>query len=242
MDERRDSFELRRDEVHVWQIRLDVDDGALPAMRALLDRDEAARADRFRFERHRRRFTAAHAATREILARYVGERPEALRFLLGPAGKPELTPAVPRDPVLRFNLTHSHELALVAVTGGRMLGVDVEHLRPLENAEGLVERFFTGGERNDFLALPPAERNEAFFHGWTRKEAYMKATGRGLGLPPDRFRVTLLPGDPVRLLETYEDPDEADRWRLESLAFEAPYVGAVVVEGRDWTLVRRRWS
>ena len=104
------------------------------------------------------------------------------------------------DGTLRFNLAHSHELALYAFTRGREIGVDIEYLRALPDADQIADRFFSARENATLQALPASQRRQAFFNCWTRKEAYIKAIGKGLSQPLDQFEVSLAPGDPARLL------------------------------------------
>jgi 4'-phosphopantetheinyl transferase len=128
------------------------------------------------------------------------------------------------------------------VTLGREIGVDLEHIRDNLEGEQLAERFFSPREVAALRALPPELRREAFFHCWTRKEAYIKANGKGLSLPLDQFDVTLRPGEPAALLATLHDPDEARRWSMWSLVPNEGYVGALAVEGHSWRLWCGDWT
>jgi 4'-phosphopantetheinyl transferase len=148
-------------EVHVWRVRLNDVEPLSPTP------GEAARAARFRFERHRQQYLRSHAALRAILHRYTGE---PLAFAVTEAGKPYL-PGVPQ---LKFNLAHSYDMALVAVALDTEVGVDVEHIRALSNYAAMAERFFPPSEAADVLD----ERD--FFRRWTRIEAVLKARGIGL--------------------------------------------------------------
>jgi 4'-phosphopantetheinyl transferase len=141
---------------------------------------------------------------------------------------------------LRFNLSHSHGLALCAVTSGRELGIDVEYQRPELAEESMAARFFSTRENAVLASLPVALRRTMFFAGWTRKEAYMKAVGGGLTIPLEQVEVALAPGEPAALLSVPGDPAEGRRWSLRELAPEAGYAAALVVEGHDWQL--RCWN
>lgn len=240
-------------EIHLWSVRLDPPPARVAAVRRRLDAEETARADRFRFERHRRRFAVGRGAVRELLAAYLGVAPEAIRFGYGEKGKPFLAaPAHGGAANLRFNLTNSHELALVAVATGVELGVDVEHLRPMPDAEQIAERFFSPAERWALAAVAleeavgaggEAARDAAFFNAWTRKEAYLKAVGDGLTAALDRFDVTLAPGEPARLLALDGSAEAAARWSLFHLRPEAGYVGALAVpDPGPWRLRGWRWD
>ena len=161
--------------------------------------------------------------------------PQYLRFTYGPRGKPAL--ATDMGAVsLRFNVSHSHGLALYAMTRGRELGVDVERIRPEIVQEQVAERFFSPREVTTLRALPVPLQATAFFACWTRKEAYIKATGEGLALPLDQFDVSLAPGEPAALLRTAWDPQEAPRWTMQDLDPAPGYRAAVAVAGHDWRL------
>jgi 4'-phosphopantetheinyl transferase len=230
---------LATEEVHVWRIALDVGDPLLMRLREVLADDERQRADRFYFEKDRHHFTTARGAMRMLLASYLARRPEEVRFAYGNYGKPRLAD-VEND--IRFNLTHSHGLALLAVTRDREVGVDVEHIRDMErDGELLAERFFSPREVAVLCSLPAQLRREAFFHCWTRKEAYIKAHGKGLSLPLDQFDVSLHPDEPAAVLATQHDPQEVRRWSLQGLFPGAGYVGALAVEGNSWRLWCGEW-
>lgn len=227
-------------EVHVWRASLDQ---AVPRVGALLETlqpDERERAARFRFEDDRNRFIAARGILRDILARALGSTPGAVRFVYGPWGKPALAEPAPGD--LQFNLSHSGGLALYALTCGRAVGIDVERIRPEVMREGIARRFFSPREVAALERLPEAERCAGFFRCWTRKEAYVKATGRGLLLPLDSFDVSLAPGEPAALLGTRPDPAEACRWSLMHLEPGNGWVGALAVEGHGLRLRCFEWA
>jgi 4'-phosphopantetheinyl transferase len=232
---------LTPEEVHVWRIALEVGERLLTRLRQVLADDERRRAERFHFDKDRRHFIAARGALRVLLGRYLGQRPEEVRFVYGNQGKPSLA-REHKGNDLRFNLTHSHGLALLAATRGRDIGIDVERVREMErDGEPLAERFFSPREAAALRALPLEPRREAFFHCWTRKEAYIKANGKGLSLPLDQFDVSLRPGEAAALLATHQDPDEVNRWSMRSLLPGEGYVGAVAVEGHSWRLWCGEW-
>jgi len=212
----------------------------LNTLRWRLSADEAKRAAAFCFERDRHRFVAARGFLREILGRYLRAAGEALSFEYGPHGKPALAGEF-RD-ALRFNVSHSGEMALYAVTLQREVGVDIEALREVNDAEQIAERFFSPAERVAFRLQAPGQRQQAFFNCWTRKEAYLKALGDGLARPLDGFDVTLAPGEPARLLRVEGEPRESERWSLRELLPARGYVGAVAVEGHGWRLTCGEWN
>jgi 4'-phosphopantetheinyl transferase len=209
--------------VRVWRIPLGISGSRLTQARACLASEELERASRFRFEVHRTRYIAAHAAVRRILSRFLGLPPEDVAFGTGPRGKPFV--GGEGGAWLHFNLAHSGDLALCAAGRGREVGVDVEQIRPQVAAERIPERFFSPREVAALRALPIEQQQDAFFRIWTRKEAYIKATGDGLSVPLDSFDVS--PGDPPLLLT----PNDSRAWWLASLDAPSGYVAALVVEG-----------
>jgi 4'-phosphopantetheinyl transferase len=210
--------------VHVWRISLDQPDEKLEQFRRTLEPHELERAGRFHFENHRRHFIVARGFLRSVVARYRDTQPEELRFIYGDYGKPAL--ASGQD--LRFNLSHSKEVALLGVTRNAELGVDVEHIRADFATEDIARRFFSRAEVEVFNALPVEEQVAAFFRCWTRKEAYIKAIGKGLSQPLDKFDVALAPGVPPALLQA--EDDDASRWALSDIDVGKGYAGALVVE------------
>lgn len=218
--------------VHVWRIGLEASEGALGELAGRLDATEQSRAARFVFPGDRRRYMVAHAALRDILAGYLGEPPAGLRFQTDRRGKPYLIGT--QDPPLRFNLAHSGEIALVACAWGEEVGVDVEAIRPMPDLAAIAGRFFAPGEQQALLALPPEEQTLGFFNCWTRKEAFIKAVGEGLGYPLDQFETTLRPGAPARFVTIGGDAEEAQRWSLTAWMPAPGYVAGLAVRRRDW--------
>src|SRR5437763_14542654 len=163
--------QLNAGEVHVWAVPLH---GAHEPFHALLSAAEQAGVERLRFVEHPRRITDWHGALRAILGGYAGREPGALEFTFGPHGKPYLV-----DAPLQFNLSHSAQLALVAV-GRNELGVDCENVRHLESLDDIARRHFSAVELAALSALAEAERVRRFSRCWNRKEAYSKGIGGGL--------------------------------------------------------------
>jgi len=210
--------------VHVWRVALNKEDDQLERFRATLEPHELERAGRFHFDKHRRHFIVARGFLRWVVARYLQTQPDALRFSYSDYGKP----ALEAEHALRFNLSHSNEVALLAVTLDAELGVDVEHIRADFASEDIARRFFSRAEVDVFNALPPQERVAAFFRCWTRKEAYIKAIGKGLSQALDEFDVTLAPGIAPALLRAKDD--DASRWWLTDIDVGEGYAAALAVE------------
>lgn len=232
---------LEKNEVHVWRASLKLPGPEVQALHHSLTKEELERADRFHFQRHRAHFIVARGLLRTILSRYLKIEPRRLRFRYGPKGKPELAGDTSRRG-LRFNISHSHGLALYAVTDDRQIGVDVERIRPDVTGEKIAERFFCPREAATLRELPAEVRQQAFYTCWTRKEAYLKAIGKGITLRLDQFEVSVTPGEPAVLLSINGDPKEASYWSLKELAPEPGYVGALAVKGHGLDLRCWRWE
>lgn len=227
-------------EVHVWRVPLDCGPDEIRSLSELLAADERERAARFHFPLHRDRFTVGRARLRQLLGRYLGKDPAALEFRYGSAGKPELA-GCEAGACLPFNVSHSDGLALIAIGGPGRLGVDIERIRPRTEPDSFGS-FFAPAEEAALLALPRELRERAFFACWTRKEAYIKGRGDGLGFGLDRFEVSVCPDAPASLLRVLDHPEEAARWELRSLDAAPDYAGALAVEGHGWRLRSFDWK
>ena len=230
---------LAPDEVHVWRVSLGPASADVEGMLSLLDEEEKARADRFRFQRDRVRFVVAHAALRRILSHYLQRPPAVLSFRQNQYGKPSLTGP---DDWLHFNLSHSGGLALVAVAAGGPVGVDVEVMRDDFGGEAIARRFFSPSEVEALFSLPQEQRTPAFFLCWTRKEAFIKAVGKGVSFPLDGFAVSLQPDRPARVLWVQDDPQEAERWTLVDLAPGPGYAGALALRWQPQRVCLWKWK
>ncbi len=234
----RDPPGLAPGELRLWTIPLDPSPAAVVALSKLLSPDEQERAARFRFEQHRRRYAVGRGALRRLLGRELGIAPEAVAFDYGPRGKPFLA-ARHAASGLQFNLSNSEELALVGFLYGREIGVDVEYLKPMPDAEEIGERFFSIPERRVLRELAADQKEIGFFNAWTRKEAYLKAVGEGLAVALDSFDVTLAPGEPARMLALNGDAAAGARWYYLHIDPAPKYVGAVAIETIDRSEIQR---
>ena len=221
---------LQPGEVHVWRRLLHE---PLEAARRLLSPDEQQRADRFSVEEARARFVQRRAFLRRIVSLYTGQPPGALVFSYGAMGKPELE----GEARLRFNQSDSGDWTVIAVCLDAALGVDVEVVRSVDT-ETLAAEVFTEGEQAQLGAAPVASRLRAFFNGWTRKEAFIKADGRGLAFPLREVEVRLSPDKPAKLLRVGEEHGNVADWTLLDFEVAPGVVGAVVVQRPEMTLRR----
>jgi 4'-phosphopantetheinyl transferase len=227
--------------VYVWAASLDLPAERLHALSRILRPSERRRAQGFHFEIHRRRFIAGRGLLRLVLGRSLGVAPAQIEFAYGPAGKPALAGRFAAAG-LSFNLAHCESLALLALASGPDLGLDVERVRPLPEAAELVARFFSSRESAAFQRLAPEEQPQAFFNLWTRKEAWLKATGAGIADLLGRVEVTFLPGEPARLLSLPPEVIPARPWSLYHLVPASGFVGALAVGGRASAPVCRSWD
>jgi 4'-phosphopantetheinyl transferase len=212
--------------VHLWPLRIGAE--AWPGIDwvSFLSKDEQDRAKRFKYARDAYRYTASRALLRFVLASYLRLAARDLEFEYSTNGKPFL----PDGGQLRFNLSHSHDAALIGVTLGREIGIDVERIRDDLEVEQIARQFFSKAEQLAITTLPVIQRQRAFFDCWTRKEAFVKARGDGLSLPLDHFDVSVRPHEPARLLATRPDANEAAAWEVAAVAVEHGYAAAVVTQ------------
>jgi len=230
---------LSRNDAHIWCATLDRAAYNVWQMTDILSQDERMRAARFHFERDRRRFIIGRGTLRMLLSLYLDMEPDQLKFHYGTYGKPYLDQA--GDSAIKFNLAHSQELAVYAVTLGREIGIDVEYIKHIPEMEDIAARFFSKRENAVLKSLPTDQKQDAFYNCWTRKEAYIKAIGEGLSHPLDQFDVSLTPGEPARLLRVEGDMEEVSRWQLKALTPAPGYVAALAVEGHGWRLQSWQW-
>jgi 4'-phosphopantetheinyl transferase len=194
----------------------------------LLSDKELKTAKAFHFEKHRRRYVVAHLALRRILGYYLQINPAAVEFKYNPWNKPFIANQSLEN--YYFSLTHSSEIALIAVTTGRPLGIDIERVRPIKGLLGVASRYFSAREQEALMTLHAEARMHGFYSCWTRKEAFIKAIGEGLSFRLESFSVSLLPDETAALLEIEGNPDEARRWTMEAITPAEGYVGAITIK------------
>jgi len=217
------SFELWGNEIHTWAFPTKASNDVVATFERVLVTEETDRASRFHFRHLYESFVIARGALRFLLGRYLNCSPAELRFIYGWRGKPALASASG----IQFNMTHSGNLAVIALTLGREIGVDVEQIRPLSDMQHIADRFFCPEEASEIMSLPQTERDRAFFCCWTRKEAYIKATGDGLSTPLNNFRVTVRPNIPARFVHLEHNSNAAKAWTLHDIQVAARYAAAL---------------
>jgi 4'-phosphopantetheinyl transferase len=231
---------LARDHVFVWRVPLSVSEGELKLLQALLSMEEVARVARFHRDEDRRRAIVSRGVLRILLSRELNDAPDRIELSYGAQGKPKLRAPSARS--LQFNVSHSHEEILVAMTRDRSVGVDIEYVRPAIDDREISERYFTAAESAALLALPDAERPTGFFAYWTCKEAFIKAKGSGLSLPLDEFEVTIdfdREDVPLRILSSEA---ATDAWSIRRLPASNGYAAAVAAAGSGWALRCWQWT
>jgi len=217
---------LPHQELHIWRVAINETDASVVAhARGVLSLDEITRADRFVVEAPRRRFTLARAAMRSILARYTRTDPNQLVFATGHHGKPYL-----ENSGIRFNLSHSENIALLAVARDAEVGVDIEHMNPKRTTDDIAARFFSPAEQTELDRYAGTERSSAFFRGWSRKEAVIKALGEGLACPLDSFDVSLVETE-ARLIALRRDNTDVSVWNMFAIHASPDYAAAAAIIG-----------
>lgn len=230
-------FDLRDREIHVWYAYLTGPEELEPALLQTLSIEETLRRDRFRLSHLRRSFTLSHGILRQLLSRYIGVPAAQIVFGYGPAEKPFIN--IPNTS-LQFNMSHSGELAVYAFGRGCRIGVDIEHMRLVPDLESIASRFFSRQEHQNLINLTSAHRPEAFLTCWTRKEAYIKAVGNGFSASLDSFQVTLAPNEEPALIKS--SPNDDSIWNVRHLRPNSRYVGAVVFDGNERTVIEHAWT
>lgn len=227
---------LEHNSVHVWRVNTAVAMSDLQVLEAHLAPDERLRAERFYFDRDRRRFTVCRGCLRLFAAAYSGRNPVDVRFRYGPQGKPELLDVPER---LQFSVSHSGEVALLALAIDRSVGVDVEMKRADLDFAGLAASFFSKAEHAAVLALPPECRAGLFFEYWTCKEACIKADGGGLSIALDQFSVIASQDVPWREAIATGVTSLPPGLRIHVLDLGESYSAAVAATGADWGVQQR---
>jgi 4'-phosphopantetheinyl transferase len=232
---------LSPDEVHVWLASLEIGEERYHALWNIRSQEEMERAKRYRFEKNRISFVASRGILKTLLSGYLRMAAGKISFAYGPYGKPELAIEASSVP-LRFNASHSNGLALFAFALDREIGVDIEYIRRNIDIEHIAKRFFSSEERAIIEKLPPGMKEKGFFGCWARKEAFLKAIGKGLSFGLDRVEVSVDPGSPASLLRITGSEEETALWSLHDLPAATDYSAALAVKGRGLNPCLWRWK
>jgi 4'-phosphopantetheinyl transferase len=228
---------LSDNEIHIWianldQIILRGDEERLPL-------SERIRADKYHYQIHKNRYLTQHTLLRLIIGHYQGIGFFEGEFYLGEHGKPYLSGINGKDTIC-FNISNSESMGIFAFSKNREIGVDIEFVRDIPEMDKIVEQIFSAQEKDFFRSLPENRKKKAFYICWTRKEAFLKATGDGLVQSLDKFNAELIPGKPTRLLRVAEDSKIESRWSIQNLKPAPRYVGALAVKSH--LLETKRWQ
>jgi len=255
-------WSLSYNQGHLWRVPLIQPPHCIEDLQATLSPDEHGRAERLINKKQRDRYIITRSALRQILARYLSLPASHIRFQYSEHGKPKIdfhsgqhgkqvkddqcheysaSGKDLRGHTIQFNVSHSHDLAIIAVSTGHGVGVDVEYLhRPaIMDRMKIAERMFSTAEKRALGSFPKSQRDRAFLACWTRKEAVIKALGTGLFHRLDRFDVSVDPDEPARLLGTRWESDDAPCWTMASLPVEPDYIGALAVRHPHMPTARR---
>lgn len=224
-----DSSSSKAAAIEVVVTRLDVGPEAVRASAAVLSEAERQRASRFACARDRRRFTVARSRLRRLLGVRLDARPDSVELVYGGRGKPALARRF-ADSGLRFNVSHAGDVAAYAFSTRREIGIDIEAVRAIREADDIAARFFSHRENEAYLALDPSDKALGFFSCWTRKEAFVKALGDGLYHPLHSFDVSLAPREPAKIQRVENTPGDLCGWTLHSFLPAPGMIGAIVVQ------------
>jgi 4'-phosphopantetheinyl transferase len=221
---------LKDGEIHVWRVDLNQEASGVQKLFETLSPDEKQKAERYRFEKDRNHFAAARGSLRKILGVYLGVSPDQIRFSYNRYGKPFLNTENQR---IRFNVSHSHGVALVAVTRGREIGIDIEFINDDLAVLKTAEKVFSPAETSMLKNLSPNLQTAAFFSVWTRKEALLKAIGEGFSYSPKQFTVSAAERETLSFTNNFQT---ARNWSLTTLPAAPDYAAALAVEGNLGTI------
>jgi 4'-phosphopantetheinyl transferase len=224
-----DNVTLSEGRVDVWAVTLDSGQDCLSECSRLLSEGEISRAERFHFEADKRRYTIARGSLRKLIGRYLKREARSITFQTNEYGKPSLED----DVALSFNISHSGEMAVMAFSYGRNVGIDIEFVRENIDHESLSERFFSRAEVLVLKSLDEKDRLRCFYETWTRKEAFIKAVGKGLSIPLDQFDVSVGVGVSPALTDVRYDRLNSNGWFMAGIVLNASFAGAIVVEGGE---------
>ena len=225
-----EGFVLEEDEIHVWRGIVDIPLADLQVYWETLRTDERERAERFRLPQHRNRFIAVRGMLRKLLGHYLNLAPQVIELGIGPQGKPFVQLQGPHQ--LYFNVSHSQKLVLIAFSANLEVGIDVEGIQSRLDHQAIAKRIMNDQEAHEFYKLPESEQKSAFFACWTRKEAFVKAHGKGLTFPLRDITVSFLPGQPVSIMKVKNPELHNFTWSIYSIHTRPQYAGALVVIGQ----------
>lgn len=226
-------------ELQIWCASLNASPDELSRFSSLLSTDEKARAKKFYFERDSNRYTVGRGILRLLLGAYLEMEASRIEFAYGQHGKPAVE-IIFQNRILQFNLSHSNDQAVYIFGWDRSVGIDIEHIRPLQDADDFAEQFYSARERDLITSLSGENKWATFFKIWTCKEAFLKANGKGLTLPLDHAEIHLHSDGSVTLTFTGEVAGQAARWHIETFEPVLDYQAAIAVAGHPGRILSRQ--
>ncbi|KAA3617197.1 MAG: 4'-phosphopantetheinyl transferase superfamily protein [Calditrichaeota bacterium] len=231
--EANDQAYVLNNNVHIWLIRYDQSESILAESGIILSKEEKERASRFHFEIDHRRYSVTRSLLKKILGKILSKPALKIKFTFNKYGKPEL---VQQSEKIFFNVSHSGNLGLIAISDIAQIGVDVEKYREEMITGDIAKRFFSDLEVTEFLSLNENEKLQGFFNCWTRKEAFIKAVGKGLSIPLNTFDVSLIPGSQTELRDVRYKNETADGWHLSDIKVDSGYAAAFIIKAKTFSV------
>ena len=230
---------LTAPDLYIWCASLNASPDELSRFSSLLSPDEKTRAEKFYFERDANRYIVGRGILRLLVGAYLGMEASRIEFTYGPHGKPAVE-AIFQNKILQFNLSHSNDQAVYIFGWDRSVGIDIEHIRPMQDADDFAEQFYSARERDLINSLSGDEKWTAFFKIWTCKEAFLKANGSGLTVPLDHTEIHLQSDGSVTLTFTDEVAGQAAPWHIETFEPVVDYQAAIAVAGHPCRIIFRQ--
>lgn len=230
-------MQLSEDESHIWYFDIESVSNEIEFYKGFLSSEEIAKADRFKFTKDKTISILARGALRILSGRYLHLSPNTIKFRYGKYGKPDYGFPVP----LKFNISHSGNLIVIAFVKNCQLGVDIERIRQDFNVLDIAEKFFSDMEIKMLHDVQQDDVYKAFYRCWTRKESFIKAKGSGLSFPLARFTVSLNDNE-AKLLKTEWNPAEKEKWKLFSFEPASGYVGALSIGANIQKVIYHNWT
>ena len=227
---------LLDDEIHLWRANLNLSSQGLELLAKILSEAEQLRANRFRFEIHKKRFIAARGILRQLLALYLPSSAAKIEFSYNQQGKPQLA-SCHSNSSLQFNISHSQDLALYSFSCHQEIGIDLEYLRNNIDYKNIAQRFFCEREYNLIINCDPQKQQERFYQFWTAKEAYLKAIGEGLGGGLKTLEIDLDQAGNIYLYNINNKAQLVDDWYLYNFMPEKDFIATIALSGKKKTLI-----
>lgn len=226
--------EISDNEIHIYQTYLDKPPSEIDNFRKILSQDELQKADRYKFDSDRNNYITCRAILRNILSQYSDFSPDEIIFSYTDKGKPYLN-----GNEIKFNLAHTNSYAAYAIIKEKEVGIDLEYVRRIPDALKIASRYFSSAEINELKEISETELDRAFLNCWTRKEAFIKATGDGLSYPLADFSISLN-SDLPEILYIKGKLSEIKEWSLYNVKVESDYVSSLAVMSKGMKLVYKK--